>query len=140
MNPSDNGLLIKQIHDSLEKSANNQLREKDLTMMQVSVLQALQRAENHEMTMKEIERHFQIAQSTVAGIISRLEKKEYVKTYGSEEDRRIKIVSITEKGVLCSKEAEKNMLDTETLISKGFTREEKTLLTSLLQRVLNNVK
>ena len=38
------GLLIKQIHDCLEKKSNNALRAKGLTMMQVSVLLALQDA------------------------------------------------------------------------------------------------
>ena len=32
------GQLIKLLHDRLEKQANNTLRGKDLTMMQISVL------------------------------------------------------------------------------------------------------
>lgn len=39
---SDIGFCIKQIHDRLEKQANNAMRSSDLTMMQVSVLLALQ--------------------------------------------------------------------------------------------------
>ncbi len=68
-------LLIKQLHDRLEKYANNDLRSRDLTMMQVSVLQVLKLAEGQKMTMKELEHYFQIAQSTVVGIVSRLEKR-----------------------------------------------------------------
>ena len=41
-----NGLLIKQIHDRLEKQSNNILRDKDLTMAQVFVLIVLQKAVN----------------------------------------------------------------------------------------------
>ena len=70
-----NGLLIKQLHDRLEKYANNDLRSRDLTMMQVSVLQVLKLAEGQKMTMKELEHYFQIAQSTVVGIVSRIGKK-----------------------------------------------------------------
>ena len=70
-----NGFLIKQIHDRLEKQANNTLRGKDLTMMQISVLMELQEAEQKERSMKELERKFCVAQSTVAGIISRLEQR-----------------------------------------------------------------
>ena len=50
----DTGLLIKHIHDSLEKKANNELRDKDLTLMQVPILIKLKHAVNREMTMKEI--------------------------------------------------------------------------------------
>lgn len=53
-----NGLLIKQLHDRLEKHANNDLRSRDLTMMQVSVLQVLKLAEGQKMTMKELEHYF----------------------------------------------------------------------------------
>lgn len=37
------GQLIKLLHDRLEKQANNTLRGKDLTMMQISVLTELQK-------------------------------------------------------------------------------------------------
>lgn len=71
----DTGLLIKHIHDSLEKKANNELRDKDLTLLQVSILIKLKHAVNREMTMKEIEHRFHIAQSTTAGIVSRMKKE-----------------------------------------------------------------
>ena len=69
------GQLIKLLHDRLEKQANNTLRGKDLTMMQISVLMELQKAERKQRSMKELERKFCVAQSTVAGIISRLEQR-----------------------------------------------------------------
>ena len=71
----DTGLLIKHIHDSLEKKANNELRDKDLTLMQVPILIKLKHAVNREMTMKEIEHRFHVAQSTTAGIVSRIKKR-----------------------------------------------------------------
>ena len=75
MGTMDTGLLIKHIHDSLEKKANNELRDKDLTLMQISILIELKHAVNGEMTMKEIEHRFHIAQSTTAGIVSRMKKR-----------------------------------------------------------------
>ena len=71
----DTGLLIKHIHDSLEKKANNELRDKDLTLMQVPILIKLKHAVNREMTMKEIEHLFHFAQSTSTGIVFRLIKE-----------------------------------------------------------------
>lgn len=52
------GLLFKQIHDKLEKQANNTLRQQGLTMMQVSVLLTIQGAEGKRCSMKELERFF----------------------------------------------------------------------------------
>lgn len=53
---SDIGFCIKQIHDRLEKQANNAMRSSDLTMMQVSVLLALQESGEKQMSMKELEK------------------------------------------------------------------------------------
>ncbi len=97
-----NGLLFKQIHDRLEKQSNNALRAKDLTMMQVSVLMALQQATEQRLSMKELERYFGVAQSTVAGIVSRLEQKGLVEAFGDTADRRIKLVHITAAGERCA--------------------------------------
>ena len=77
-NTIPSGQLIKLLHDRLERHANNTLRGKDLTMMQVAVLMELQEAEQKQRSMKELERKFCVAQSTVAGIISRLEQKGFV--------------------------------------------------------------
>lgn len=44
-NTIPSGQLIKLLHDRLERHANNTLRGKDLTMMQVAVLMELQEAE-----------------------------------------------------------------------------------------------
>ena len=71
----DTGLLIKHIHDYLEKKANKELRDKDLTLMQVPILIELKHAVNGEMTMKEIEHRFHIAQSTTSGIVFRMKKE-----------------------------------------------------------------
>lgn len=135
-----NGLLLKQIHDSLEKQANNQLRPKDLTMMQVSVLMALRESSEKQLSMKEIEHHFQVAQSTIAGIVTRLEKKGFVEASGDIADKRIKLVRITTDGENCCEEAERYMRDTEELLMYGLTKEERTMFHTLLTRVASNVK
>ncbi len=134
-----NGLLIKQLHDRLEKQANNDLRSKDLTMMQVSVLQTLQQAEGKKLSMKELEHYFQIAQSTVAGIVSRLERKKLVEAFGDSADRRIKVVHITPAGEICCEEAGTRMQEAEERLIYGFSPEEKKILNTLLLKLLKNI-
>ena len=136
----DNGLLFKQIHDSLEKRANNQLRPKDLTMMQIVVLMSLREMPEKQMSMKEIERHFQVAQSTVAGIVSRLGKKGFVEVTGDSSDKRIKLVRITAEGETCCEESEKAMQESEDLLMQGFTKEEKAVFHEMLMKVADNIK
>lgn len=137
--PDDIGFYIKQIHDRLEKNANNTLRADGITMMQVSVLLALQEADDKCLSMKALEHRFSIAQSTVAGIVSRLEQKGYAEALADRSDRRIKLVHITAEGeACCSKTAvHKELADRELL--KGFSYEDRELLLKLLKRASGNL-
>ena len=135
-----NGFLIKQIHDRLEKQANNTLRGKDLTMMQISVLMELQKAERKQRSMKELERKFCVAQSTVAGIISRLEQKGFVEAFGDPSDKRIKLVHITPDGEACCREAAGYMAEAEQMLLHGFSEDEKAIFNQLLARAAENMK
>ena len=129
MSPSlPSGQLIKLLHDRLEKQANNTLRAQDLAMMQVSVLMELQKTGRKQLSMKELERKFCIAQSTVAGIISRLEQKGFVEAFGDAADKRVKLVHITPAG-----EADQTLL-------KGFSEEEKETFNRLLARAAENMR
>ena len=134
------GQLIKLLHDRLEKQANNTLRSQDLTMMQISVLMELQKTEQKQLSMKELERKFCIAQSTVAGIISRLEQKGFVEAFGDAADKRVKLVHITPAGETCCKEAAGYMEQAEQTLLQGFSEEEKTMFNLLLTRAAENMR
>lgn len=134
------GQLIKLLHDRLEKQANNTLRAQDLTMMQISVLMELQKTEQKQLSMKELERKFCIAQSTVAGIISRLEQKGFVEAFGDAADKRVKLVHITPAGEACCKEAAGYMEQAEQTLLQGFSEEEKTMFNLLLTRAAENMR
>lgn len=134
------GQLIKLLHDRLEKQANNTLRDKDLTMMQISILMELQKAEQKQHTMKELEQKFCVAQSTVAGIISRLEQKGFVEAFGDTFDKRVKVVHITSAGEACCREAAGYMAEAEQMLLNGFSEEEKALFNQLLARAAENMK
>ena len=135
-----NGLLIKQMHDCLEKQANNMLRPRDLTMMQVAVLMYLQESAEKKLPMKEIERHFQVAQSTAAGVISRLEQKGLVEALGDADDRRVKLARITATGEACCAEAEGYMREAEETLMRGFSPEERETFHALLTRAAENLR
>lgn len=139
-NTIPSGQLIKLLHDRLERHANNTLRGKDLTMMQVAVLMELQEAEQKQRSMKELERKFCVAQSTVAGILSRLEQKGFVEAFGDASDKRIKLVHITHDGEVCCREAAGYMAEAEQMLLHGFSEDEKALFNQLLARAAENMK
>lgn len=135
-----NGLVFKQIHDRLEKQSNNALRSKDLTMMQVSVLMKLHQSSDQRLSMKELERYFGVAQSTIVGIVSRLEQKAMVEAFYDATDKRIKLVHITPIGERYRAEASYEMELAEKKMLRGFSAEERNTLNRLLNRVADNLK
>ncbi len=134
------GMMIKQIHDCLEKDTNNTLRAQDLTMAQVGALIELRSAEEKQMPLKELERRLHVAQSTAAGIVVRLEQKGFLESFGSPDDRRIKMVRITRKGEECCLDSDRGMEQAEQKLLHSLTQEEKTVFLDLLEKVCNGMK
>lgn len=133
------GMLIKQINDSMRKQVNNHLRSCDLTMAQVGVLLELRKNTDQQMTLKELERSFRVAQSTAAGLVSRLEQKNFVESFGDSKDKRIKIVRITKKGEQFFQEADKHRKQTEEQLLSELTETEQEILLSLLKKVRDSL-
>ena len=140
MIPQDScGSLLKQINDALERQANNSLRVDDLTMAQMGVLLALDRTDSKQMTLKELERIIRVAQSTAAGIVSRLEQKGFVECFGSAEDRRIKVVRLSESGAQRCRASEQGMAEAEGHILSSLTGAEQEIFTMLLRKVRDSL-
>ncbi len=133
------GLYLKQINTTLEKNANNDLREDGLTMSQVTILLTLNEADEFSLSLKQLEKELHLAQSTIAGIVSRLEQKNLISSYFDENDKRLKLVKLTDDGLNCCKKAEMRMKAAETQLLSGLTAAEQTIFFTLLQKVSNTI-
>ena len=135
INRNDCGALIKQIHDELEKNANNAMRAYGITMAQCHALKILESMPGKQMTLKELERMLRVAQSTAAGIVTRLEQKGLAEGFGDPDDRRIKMVRITPSGIDCCRYAEQDMRQNEENLLSGLTETEREIFLQLLKKV-----
>ena len=134
------GELLKKINDELEKNANNALRSQDLTLTQLGALLELNSAADGQLTLKELEKRLHIAQSTAAGIVSRLERKALVATFDDLEDRRIKIVKITSAGIERVQKTDSHRIKAEERLLSGLTETEKSIFYSLLKKVCDTLQ
>lgn len=134
------GMYIKQINSALEKNANNTLRKLDLTFAQVSALLAIRDFPEQKISLKELEKILHVAQSTTAGIISRLEQKGLVTGFGDSSDKRIKLVQMTSLGEAYCREAEQNMKEAEENLLSGLTETERSIFNSLLKKVRDTLQ
>jgi DNA-binding MarR family transcriptional regulator len=133
------GSLIKIIHDSFEREANNTMRPQGLTAAQGTALQILFNEGNGQMTLKEFEKHLHVAQSTAAGIVARLEQKGFVKCLGDPKDRRIKIVHLTKSGEECCRLGNAHLAATEDRVFSPLSEDEHRELFRLLDKVYDSL-
>lgn len=136
---NDCGFYIKHISEALQRNANNALRSADLTVSQVSVLYLLEATPNGKLSLKDLEKRLQVAQSTAAGVIARLEQKVFVESYGSSEDKRIKMVRITQVGIACCAEARDRISHVEEYLLSCLTDTERLMFSQLLKKVSDHM-
>lgn len=139
MNSEHCARLIRQINCATEKRINNELRDADLTHAQICLAFALIEKENGCCSLKDLEKHLRVAQSTTLGIVKRSEEKGLVECFSDPEDRRSKSVRITQKGIdLCS-QIQTNIRHTEEWLMAAFTEEERDTFRALLTKVRNDL-
>ncbi|MBR6668332.1 MAG: MarR family transcriptional regulator [Clostridia bacterium] len=134
------GWFIKRIDNALEKEANQNLQALNLTMQQNRVLILLAHAEEHTLSLKALEEHFGAAQSTVAGLVSRLEKKGLIEPVSSPADRRIKLVRLTEEGARVHAQSRQDIVNSESRLTANLSPEEREVFLSCLKKVYEAVK
>ena len=129
------GTLLKQIHDIMEKNANNILREQELTISQSGVLVLLDEKEGKTASFKDLEKDFGVSQPTMVGILNRVVQKDFVEILTDSEDKRIKKAHLTQKGVAKCKEGYKHMNSAEEQLLKSLTDDEKVEFNRLLLKI-----
>ena len=136
----DCGILIKKIHDAIERAANQSLQQIDLTCSQLRYLVYLYKRGGNKIPLKEIEQYFSVSQPTVVGIIKRLEKKALIYLTPDETDQRVKTANLTAKGYQFYQEAENQRSQMEALLMAPLTPEEYANLQATLKKIYQNIK
>lgn len=134
------GWFIKRIDNALEKEANSNLQMLNLTMQQNRVLIQLAHAPENTLSLKALEERFGAAQSTVAGLVSRLEKKGLVEARSDPADKRVKLVRLTAEGLALHAQSHQKIVESEERLTRLLSEEEKAALLASLRKVWDAVK
>jgi len=131
------GPLIKQINDVFQKNVNNYMRSEDLTIVQFDTLLALDQSHQKQLPLKILEQRLHVAQSTAAGIVSRLEQKGLVEGLSDDSDKRIKVVRITPAGMEKIQAGERSLMQVQnSLLSLSrLTETEQDIFYALLKKI-----
>lgn len=85
--------VLREIMSSIKQSVKEQFEEMDLTGSQGMLIGTL--AHHGPMKIGELSERVGLSNSTVSGIVDRLEKKNLVERRRSQKDRRVVVVEVT---------------------------------------------
>lgn len=111
----------------------------DVTPAQTHVLLYLGRHKG-EAPQCELIAFLRVKPSTVNGILDRLEEKGMVERSVSGSDARRRLITLTEKGARQQALLRETLELSEERMVAGLSREEQTMLRSLLGRVIRNLE
>lgn len=132
------GRTFRRLDCAMRQSMDGALSSMDLTFSQGHIMGYLVHSEQPPCA-KDIEDRFQLSHPTVSGLLSRLEKKEFIALRPDPEDRRRKLVYILPKGKQCNETMHAVIRDGEERLLTGFSQKEREQFQQYLLRALQNV-
>ena len=129
--------LLVKLGNAVTYYRNLKMENLDLTSVQSDVMIALLR--NPGITATQLRDHLQLSQSTIAGILSRLEGKGLIERVTDREDGRRAILTPTQQGFLLEEPLKKIALETQQFLVEGMSEEEQADFVRLWQIALENM-
>ena len=134
------GTLIKCITNEYEKNFNQLLVTSGITASQCAVLEYLYNTNKEYVNQKDIERHLNLSNPTVTGLLKRLDEKGYVLVVPSSQDKRKKNVHLTEHALDMQKRLDHSKKKIENAMVRGMKKNEIQCMQKYLERVLYNIE
>lgn len=108
------------------------------SQMEVLVYTYIKNKNGIEVNQVDLEKDLNLKNPTVTGLISRLEKKEYMKREKSSKGPNYKSVLITDEGIRIIEEGKRITDNVEKEMFSVLDKDEKKELTRLLQKVIDS--
>ena len=132
------GHMFRLLHCACSRAITEAMGEMELTSAQGRVLGFLAQRKQPPCA-KDIEEKFHLSHPTVSGLLSRLEKKNFIEFRPDERDGRCKRIHISPRGMDCNERIYKTILENEERIVAGFTQQEREQFAFLLNRAVRNM-
>ena len=132
------GHYVRILHWCTDQRMTSALMDVDLTASQGPILGYIAHRKTPPCS-RDIEEEFKLSHPTVSGLLSRLEKKDFIQLRPDESDRRCKRIYLQPKGQEFMERVYRTIRETETQMVQGFTDGEKELFFQFLDRAIGNM-
>ena len=134
------GRLLVQLGNGVSWFRNQKMQGMGLTSSQSEVIRYMLKHRDKRLTAGDLMAQLGLSQSTVAGILKRLEKKSLLVRQADETDARRSVILLTEEGLAMEEDLLRVAVQTEEILLKGMTEEEQAQFNHLLQTALDNMQ
>ena len=128
-------LIIREFQASMAK-----LDLDRVTAMNIWILGYLYNNRGRIIYQKDIEKEFNVARSTVAGLVKLMEQKGFIGRYDVETDARLKSLKLTEKGEQVYTAAHMKTEEIEQRLHSGISGEELEAFIATVEKMKRNLE
>lgn len=136
------GLEIRMVANSIKKYLDKYLSEStgiDLTGVEGMTIFFIFRNRDKKLTSKDVMTSFRISKATASQTLNGLVDKGYITMKNDLEDRRSKVIELTEVGKEMQKKFDDSLKIVRKKITKGINEEEEAAFRATLNKILSNV-
>lgn len=137
MNITKISILVKKTSLVFDKISNQLLTPYDLTGSQFKILMVLYHAPKASVRQADIESKFAMTNPTVTGLIHKLEAKDLIKRMPHPEDKRSKVLVLTDRAMGIKEELLALADDLERQMTQNLNESECAQLAALLLKMLD---
>lgn len=133
------GHNIVQLSNALTRLANRKMRDTGLTASQSEAMRYILKHPDERITAADLMAQLDLSQSTVAGLIKRLEAKQLICRHTDAQDARRSVILPTERGFALRSELRRIAMHTELELLRGMSECEITEFNRLLELAQANI-
>ena len=137
----ETGKVINKISNRLRRRSRAVQEAIGISGAQGNILDyILVEGEKRSIYQKEIERAFGLRPSTATEALQNLEKRGLIRRIPDEQDGRYKRIVFTEKASQVKEALRQEIRQSEELLLRGISSEEKTVFLEIAERMLENLE
>lgn len=131
---------LKQVNLSLEQFGRLHLRQRNMSPSQCLLLDYMLSQEENAFCATALHEEFGISKAALSSILKGLKQMGYLEIVSDPTDDRKKRIFLTSKACEEQKRIVEEMEESEALLCRGFSQEEKRGMEEYLDRMLFNLK
>ena len=132
------GHLFRRLHQLAVTRFTAEMDEAGLTPIQWAAL--VTTSQRPGLDQSSLSREIHIDTSTIAGVLSRLEARGLIQRRLSAQDRRLRLLYLTDEGAALLKQASAAVLDMQKWLVEPLSTDERAMFTQLMLRVLHRLE